>query len=134
VDRLNWVPVEGIYELLDGRPAVGSVTFTSSTILTDMAEHRQYFPVPIKVELQNGVLATQLRATDDPDITPTGWLYHVVIDVQGSQKETFDLAVPVDTIGSIWLPSVAPAGVGGVFTPSPTAGDFFAFSLMMGVL
>jgi hypothetical protein len=134
MDRLAWVSVEGWYSMLDGRPAAGTVTFTSSTILTDVAQHRQYFPGPLVVELLNGYLTTRLRATDDPDIIPSAWVYHVVVDIQGSQRESFDLSVPFDTLGSIWLPSVAPSGVGNVFAPNPTASDYFAFSLMMGEL
>jgi hypothetical protein len=88
----------------------------------------------VTVPLVEGYLTTSLRATNDPDLTPTGWVYHVVIDVVGSVREQFDLTVPYDTVGVIELPSVSPAGVGDVYVPAPTADDYFAFSLMMGGL
>lgn len=133
-DHLNLVTVDGQAETLDGKPARGSITFASTAIVTDQTTGQAVFPVPLKVSLDvnDGSFSIDLPATDDPDLLPVGWVYSVTVDIAGSKRETFNLAVPYDTVGSVNLFLAAPNS-SGVYMPAPSSDDLLAFALFMGV-
>lgn len=134
-DFLSLVVVHGQAVTLNGRAARGKVTFASSAQLTDTTTGQAIFPVPQVVSFNNsGSFSIALPATNDPDISPVGWVYQVTVAVTGAPKRSFQLAVPYDA-ESIDLFAAAPSDDSGVvFVPHPTVHDLLAFALAVGGL
>lgn len=87
------VRVFGTYLQFDGSPAVGSVTFESAyAVHVDGDDGKPVCVLPrlLTVPLDaSGHFETDLPTTDDPDITPTGWAYHVREQIAGGRE--FDM-------------------------------------------
>lgn len=105
---VNWsqIPVHGKYLTLLGAPASGKVTFSSSFSLRDAESNEIIIPVRIEATLDsNGEFTVNLPATDDPDIDPSGWSYHVVESFIG-WSEQYDIVVPFDHVGTLEMSDV----------------------------
>lgn len=104
--------VKGQYINLDGSPATGTVTFSpqlaSGTFLTDTSALVAVLPVNLVVALDNtGSFTTLLPATNDSDLSPSGWTYKVT-EQFGINTRSYTIVVGVGT-GPIDLVTVAPA-------------------------
>lgn len=105
---LNWsqVPVHGRYLTLLGEPASGKVIFTSSFSVRDESSNDIVIPVRIEATLDsNGEFDITLPSTDDPDIDPSGWSYHVTETFIG-WTEQYDIVVPFDHVGTLEMSDV----------------------------
>lgn len=113
------VPIHGKWILLDGSPASGTVKFTPSAArLSDAASATVIAGSSITVSLDtNGEIGADgsfhLPATDDPDVTGTPFTYAVSVQLNSSSY-SFNLSVPVATVGTIELATTAPAAPGAV--------------------
>lgn len=106
----NVIQVRGKYVYLDGSGASGSVKFTGKTVTVSTANDTIIVPTTITVNLVAGAFTVNLPATDDPDITPTGWTYEVTEMLSGGGGRTYDIAVPISALSTgIDLSDVAPA-------------------------
>lgn len=77
---------------------VGSITFTPSATLVDVASNQVLYANPVTVTLNasdNGALSVRLAATDDPQITPTGWHWTAVENFTNAAGTTFTFNLPV---------------------------------------
>jgi hypothetical protein len=104
ITGLQLITVTGKYlNLSDGSPANGKVEFTPTTVLRNTVANEIIYPFPIVANLSgSGTFSIQLPATDDPDITPQGWLYSVTEKITekitgSSINRTFTMAVPYDS-------------------------------------
>jgi hypothetical protein len=83
---------------VDGVAAVGTVTFTPSvTQLLHAGSNLVIVPKPITVTLDGtGAFTTKLIATDDTDLSVTGWTYRATFAVEGltTAITPFSFAVP----------------------------------------
>ncbi|MFD5711318.1 hypothetical protein ACFWHW_13125 [Streptomyces pharetrae] len=105
----NTVTITGRYIDLAGNALAGTVTFTSSTTVVDASVPVTIMPVPIVATLDaNGAFSIALPATDDPDISPTGYTYKVEERFGGKLLRSYNIMVPHGTVGSIDLSTVAP--------------------------
>jgi hypothetical protein len=106
--NLTVVPVTATYVDVEGNAIAGQVRFTPRAIITDAAYGQIIISNTITATLNSsGTFTVYLPATDDPDVSPTGWTYQVVEAFTNGR--TFDMAVPKDTVGSLNLATVVPA-------------------------
>lgn len=108
----NKVNVRARYVDLAGDPVDGSLAFTPTTsTMTAAGELTTVIGRTLTVPLILGVLNIDLPATDDPDITPTGFAYAVEERFTGLRGRTYTLVVPVELAGSgMDLSLLAPQG------------------------
>jgi hypothetical protein len=107
------VAVHGSYDNIDGTPASGTITFTATTRLRSAATQTAILPGSITVALDaNGEVNVALPVTDDPDITPPGWVWRVDEKFGPVEAPTFrrsyDMLAPAGT--PIDLTAAQPAG------------------------
>lgn len=105
------IPVHGKILRADasGTPAVGTVKFAIPQTLRDTTGNVLLGPVTYLATLDaNGEFTLSLPATDDSDISPSGWVYTVTI-ATGEWVDEFLISVPVATAGTLELADVAPA-------------------------
>lgn len=98
------VNVTGTYIGKNGVPCVGSVTFSSPQLVL-----RSGTIVPaadIVFTLVNGAFTGQIPATDDPNASPTGWVYTVTENVPGG-RQGYQIVAPNASPG-IDLSTVVP--------------------------
>ena len=106
----NWtqVTVTGTYTNRDGTPASGWITFESRQRV--IIGGQVIVPKTITVKLDGtGSFSESIPATNDPDLSVTGWAYLVTEHLdEGGGRPPFLLEVPY-TSGSINLCTAAPA-------------------------
>lgn len=91
---LDLVTVRGRYVRLDGTPVAGTVEFSTTNVLTDPASLTTIVPATILAPLDAaGAFSIDLPASDDPDVTPTGWTYSVRENFTGG-RPTYSITVP----------------------------------------
>lgn len=91
---LNYVNLTGSYADAEGNNTVeGSLVFTPSALLTDAADKKTIPASPVTVQLNPvGQFSIPLLATDNVSLSPSGWFYTVVINLNGVQvTHTFNL-------------------------------------------
>src|SRR5678810_548567 len=118
------VEVRGKFTTPELTNATGTVTFTPRILRAyDTAERQFLSRVAVTATLEAGAFAVDLLATDDPDRTPVGWTYKVVVRVEGSKYDVYDIEVPLAAAADgIDLGDVAPVvtSEGSVFPiPGP---------------
>jgi hypothetical protein len=92
-----------------GTPATGTVSFRIEQTLRDTTDKVLLAPTTITTTLDaTGAFTVSLPATDDPDVTPRGWTYVVTI-VTDAWHDTFRIAIPVASVGTLELANIAPA-------------------------
>lgn len=124
LNNLDLVPVRGRYVLMTpgtdsdglGSPATGQVTFQPSTVLYDADTEEIVLPRSFTAHLdEHGEFNIDLPATDDPDLSPTGWTYRVEERVDSRLvRPAWRLAVPLaaqaDGISMVDVAPSTPAG------------------------
>lgn len=88
--------VFGTFVNPNGTAAKGTVTFVPNLTkpLRSASTSTMVVPTALQVTLDAaGLLDADVPSTNDPDITPTGWTYHVVVRLTSLERE-FDLSVP----------------------------------------
>lgn len=105
--NLQTVTVTGKYVDFQGNPKTGSVIFTSDVVLNDPSQSVMVVPVAKEVVLDNtGAFTVTLPATNDPDVSPIGFVYHVKETFAGGRA--YDVEFPYTTV-TYDLSAVAPA-------------------------
>lgn len=101
----------------DGLPISGKVTFRPTPpLIIDAAADTLIVPKSIQVNLDvTGAFSTQLVATDDADLNPSGWTYEVSFQLNGGVSiPSFHITVPTGSTRD--LADIAPVpGAGGVY-------------------
>lgn len=110
VGDLNFVTLHGKYEDYAGNPVSGSVVFTPATTLYDVGSDLILVPKSFSVTLAaDGSFSIDLPATDDPDVTPTGWTYTVTENFASGNRAPYAIQVPYNSPGGrVSLASLAP--------------------------
>lgn len=106
--NLTIVEVTGRFIDHNGSPVRGSVTFDTDYYVLDAGESVVVIEAPITVNLDaTGAFAVDLIATDDPDMTPTGWTWTMTPNFTGA----FDLefALPASLAPSTDITVLSPA-------------------------
>lgn len=88
--------VFGTFVNPNGSAAKGSVTFVPNLTkpLRSASTSTMIMPTALQAMLDDaGLLDVDVPSTNDPDITPSGWTYHVVVRVTNFERE-FDMTVP----------------------------------------
>lgn len=124
-EDFDTVRVYGTYTNPDGTPAQGFITFRPSVRVRSAADSLLVVPSEVRVRLDAvGYLEVDLPATDDPNTTPNGWVYHVHESVTSADKEPYSIsvplgadldltgAVPVETVDPTYTPVLTINGVG----------------------
>ena len=90
--NLTTVEVTGRYIDHNGSPVRGSVTFDTDYYVLDAGQNVVVIEAPITVSLDaTGSFAVDLIATDDTDMTPTGWTWTLTPNFTGAFPLEFAL-------------------------------------------
>jgi hypothetical protein len=106
--------VYATYLAAGGNPAEGFVTFQPRFILTDAQDATFVTTTVVRGDIDpvTGYMSVDLMCTDDADIAPPGWTWHVKEHVDGGRE--YDIFVPYG-IGPIPLTGLATAIASGNF-------------------
>jgi hypothetical protein len=108
---ISTVTVVGTYVDIIGNPVRGSIVFKPQVVLKEKTANVIIMPSNIeKVFDANGSFSIILPCTDDPDGTPTSFIYTVTENFSGGR--VFDIALPIAVAGTTQnmadiLPAVA---------------------------
>lgn len=99
--------VTGTLYDMEGLPLVGKITFTPyvRTAIVDASTDSVFFPKPTVVTLVAGAFTVTLVATDDPDLTPTGWTYEVTVS---SREGRYGFPIEVPALSTRDLADIVP--------------------------
>jgi hypothetical protein len=102
---LDQVRIVGRLTLYDDTPLIGSITFSSTPILADSQNNNLLFPMTFTAQLGTpppwggaavpGEFGISLPATDDPDIVPGGWTWHVRENVTNGRE--YNVIIPLNS-------------------------------------
>jgi hypothetical protein len=113
---LSTVTVTGTYKHPDGTALKGKILFTPEpAILTSAAHGTLLLGTVEAVPDMDGDISVTLLATDDPDVTPTGWTYRVQERWYDAPGRSYPLALPA-AAPAVDLADVAPT--------APAAGEY----------
>jgi hypothetical protein len=105
--NLTTVEVTGRYIDASGAAVRGSVTFTLDTPLLDAGASTYIIETDYTVALDaTGSFAVNLPATNDVDVTPTGWTWTLTPNFDGADPITF--ALPTN-LTSVDITTLSPA-------------------------
>jgi hypothetical protein len=108
---LTVVPLHGqiLKANASSTPASGTVSFRIEQHLRDTADDVLLAPTTLTATLDDaGEFTISLPATDDPDVTPSGWTYVVHVNTDAI-RDTWRISVPAATVGTLELVDIAPA-------------------------
>jgi hypothetical protein len=106
--NLTTVTVTGKYLDASGSPVRGSVTFTLDTPLLNAGASTYIIETEYTVALDaQGAFSVALPATNDVDVTPTGWTWTLTPNFDGADPLTF--ALPTNLGPSVDITVLAPA-------------------------
>lgn len=137
---LTIITVSGTIQLTDDvpKPASGYIEWKTDYPLTDVADNIVSGPINLKATLNaNGFFSIELPATNDPNISPLDFPYHVSVKTT-AYNEQFDTYLPYDTPGAAidWAmisPVLNPPAPTGVYAPySEIAARMAADAVLQG--
>ncbi|MFE9398651.1 hypothetical protein [Streptomyces flavidovirens] len=113
---LSTVTVTGTYKHPDGTPFKGKLLFTPEPAILTSAAHGTLILGTLEVPLDvDGAMSVTLLATDDADVTPSGWTYQVTERWYDAPGRSYPLSLPA-TASTVDLADVAPtAPAAGVY-------------------
>ncbi|MFC8273762.1 hypothetical protein ACFUJR_14815 [Streptomyces sp. NPDC057271] len=114
---LSGVTVTGTYVHADGTPFKGKLLFRPEPAILTSATHGVLLLGTIEATLdEQGAVSVTLLATDDPDVTPTGWTYRVTERWYDAPGRSYPLSLPL-AAPAVDLADVAPtAAAEGEYT------------------
>lgn len=122
--NLSTVTVTGRYIDATGAGVRGSVTFTLNTTLIDAAASTFIVPTEYTVPLDSlGQFSVSLPATNDTDVSPTGWVWGITENFDNGRS--FSVALPT-SYTTVDLSTLAPA------LPSPSATYSYVLTSAVG--
>lgn len=96
---MSTVTITGSYTNYDGTPVSGSVTFRTDQVIVSASANEMILPTTVEVQLNaSGDFSVVLPATDDPDYTPTNFVYRVTENFVGGRSFTMDAPAAAITI------------------------------------
>lgn len=102
--------VKVIHTDANGTPSAGDVFFQMPYALRNAAGGvvlgRRRFRAKLDT---NGEATINLPATNDPDLSPSGWTYTVTPVTDAWNDAPFEIEVPYNTVGTLELANLAPA-------------------------
>jgi len=105
---LSAVTVTGTYTHPDGAPFAGKLLFTPEPAILTSATHGTLLLGTVEAALnENGAVTVTLLATDDPDVTPSGWTYQVQERWYNAPGRSYPLSLPA-AAPAVDLADVAP--------------------------
>jgi hypothetical protein len=104
---LSTVTVTGTYTHPDGTPFIGRLLFTPQPAVLTSATHGVLILGTVEAVAVSGVVTATLLATDDPDVTPSGWTYLVQERWHDAPGRTYPLSLPA-AAPAVDLADVAP--------------------------
>ena len=104
---LSAVTVSGTYKHPDGTAMSGKLLFTPEPAILTSGAHGTLLLGTIEATLVNGVMTATLLATDDPDVTPSGWTYRVQERWYDAPGRSYPLSLPA-AAPTVDLADVAP--------------------------
>lgn len=98
---LTTITVTGTYTNPDGSAATGYVTFTPSVAVTDAAGKVIIPAATLTAGLAGGAFSIVLPCTDNAGLSPSGWQWHIVVNITGinGPQSVFTVNLP-STLGS----------------------------------
>lgn len=106
--NLSTVEVTGRYIDASGAAVRGSVTFTLDTPLLDAGASTVIIETSYTVALDaTGSFSVDLPATNDSDVTPTGWTWTLTPNFAGADPLTF--ALPANLAPTVDITTLSPA-------------------------
>lgn len=106
--NLTTVTVTGKYLDASGAPVRGSVTFSLDTPLLNAGASTVIIETDYTVALDaQGAFSVALPATNDPDVSPTGWTWTMTPNFDGADPLTFSLPTNLGPVIDITV--LAPA-------------------------
>jgi len=107
-DSLTTITLTGRFVDGDtGLPAEGTITFVSSYLLQGPTDDAFVTPVNKTMRLIDGAFSVVLPATDDPDWTPQGFTYRVVLNTD-CESQSWIISLPVSLAPTVDLADIAP--------------------------
>jgi hypothetical protein len=92
---LSTVTVSGTYKTPDGSPRAGRIVFSPEPDILTSATHGTLVLGAVEAVLDNnGTFTATLLATDDPDVTPSGWTYAVSERWNDAIGRSYHIALP----------------------------------------
>lgn len=105
---LSTVTVTGTYKHPDGSAISGKLLFTPEPAILTSGTHGTLVLGTIEAALDaNGAVSATLLATDDPDVTPSGWTYLVQERWYDAPGRSYPLSLPA-AAPAVDLADVAP--------------------------
>jgi hypothetical protein len=105
---LSTVTVTGTYLHPDGTPYNGRLVFRPEPEVLTSAVHGTLVIGDVEVVLDSaGAFSVSLLATDDPDVTPSGWTYRVTERWYDTPGRSYPLSLPAAT-PTVDIADVAP--------------------------
>lgn len=92
----------------DQTPGQGIITFHMPFALYIPADDVVVAPQPLTAAVVNGTFTIDLPATNDPDVSPSGWTYRVVVNTD-VYKNTYELELPYTTAPGTRFEDIPPA-------------------------
>jgi hypothetical protein len=107
------ITVKGKYLKLDGTPESGTVQFFSKVYVLHSEDATAVVPSEVKVYLdETGSFEVDLPASNDPNWTPVGWVYRIILRLSGDYS-IFQTVIPHDAPGGeIYMTELLPAQAG----------------------
>lgn len=122
--NLTTVTVTGKYLDASGAPVRGSVTFTLDTPLLNAGASTYIIETEYTVALDaQGAFSVALPATNDVDVTPTGWTWTLTPNFDGADPITFALPTNLTTVD---ITTLSPA------LPNPSATYSYVLTSAVG--
>jgi hypothetical protein len=110
---------------VDGTLATGRIILTPTAVLTDSARGAVY-PGGGTLDITNGTFSAEIIPNDADGILPTGWRWHIHLQIDGSRSTSFFTDIPTAAGPTVDLadltPTTAPDGTGQALPPTGPAG------------
>lgn len=139
---LDKIIVTGTYLMFDETAAAGSISFTPEADLRevrDPAGNQIIVPNQISASFDGtGHFSVTLPASNDPDVDPTNWTYHVVVTIparSGNRTDEFDVSIPYTAAGgTIDMADLTPVSPLGGFSSYALEADFLLLEARVAAL
>lgn len=97
-DDVSMVNIVAQFGAIDGKHQNGFLMFEASTDLTHVPSGGVSHNPAWLMRVIDGLVAGKIPATDDTDLSPTGWNYKVTVIISGQVVRTFHTLVATSTV------------------------------------
>jgi hypothetical protein len=104
---VSTITITGNFVDFEGTPVAGQVKFILGDVLRNSVDDIMIVPSTVADTLDsNGSFSQVIPATNDPDVTPVGFVF--TVEEAFPRGRTYTISVPFDTIGSLDLSDLSP--------------------------